>query len=107
MPPSGSPLDPTPPGGPGFPAQTVPDYIALVALIRAEMDLALRPVRDDIRDLKETQYSKEALDGKFSVYELRLARLEVGWAALLTRVAAILSLVWVFLNIIGVHLHVF
>lgn len=58
----------------GAPAQSVPDYIALVRLIRDEMDAAVRPLRDDIRELKQESYTREMIDAMFKLRDERIAR---------------------------------
>jgi pheromone shutdown protein TraB len=59
-----------------LPAQTVAEYMALVRLIRDEMDAAVKPVRDDIRELKEESYTREMIDAKFELRDERIQRLQ-------------------------------
>jgi hypothetical protein len=82
--------------------QTGSDYAALMALIRTELDRALEPLRNDIRDLKAQQYTREMIDTMLALRDARITRLEAGPATLATRVAAVISAVWAILSILHI-----
>lgn len=60
----------------GAPTQTVESYMALVRLIRDEMDAAIKPLRDDIKELRDTSYSREMIDAMFRLRDERIARIQ-------------------------------
>lgn len=51
------------------------DYAALIRIIRDEFELAISPLREDIRELKGTTYTKDMIDKMFELRDERIARL--------------------------------
>lgn len=78
------------------------EYAALVALIRTELELVIKPLRDDLHEMKDNQYTREMIDEKLKLRDERIGRLESGWASILTKSAAILAALWTVLSILRI-----
>lgn len=89
------------------PPRTSNTYLTLLEAVRGISDTLttlatkedLARLQEEFHSLKETTYSRELMDEKLKAYEVRIKKVEDGWMTMLTRGAAIISVIWAILSI--------